>query len=183
VIRAATELFYDKGYDATSVQDIADAVGLLKGSLYYYFEAKEDLLFEILQRVHAGLTTAVADALDGHEDPVDRLRVFLTTHTEFLSKNTVEIAVFFNDFRSLTGDRRAAILKARDSYEAMLVEILHGGQKDGAFASETDPRVAAKGIFGMVNWMHQWYVPGGALTAAAVAESYERMITSGLIPR
>src|SRR5919112_3179734 len=105
VIDAAVEIFYEKGYSAAAIQDVADAVGMLKGSLYYYIDTKEDLLFEICERVHAqslGILDEVA-ALD--LPPIERIRAYIYAHVKWYLENTKLVGVFFREWRYLTGDR------------------------------------------------------------------------------
>src|SRR3954451_11837461 len=82
IIDAATRIFQERGYDATTIQAIADDVGILKGSLYYYIETKEDLLFRISEEVHMGLA-ANLDTAEAEGDPLERLRTFIASHVRF----------------------------------------------------------------------------------------------------
>src|SRR3954463_16258741 len=93
ILEAAARVFHEKGYESTSIQDIADAVGILKGSLYYYITSKEDLLFEILQSVHEEALENLAqiDATPG--DALQRLRAFVTMHFTFNAEHLVKVAV------------------------------------------------------------------------------------------
>jgi AcrR family transcriptional regulator len=183
VLDAARRLFYAKGYDATSVRDIADDLGLLKGSLYYYFGAKEDLLYRLIEDIHVSLFDCVERAVRECDTPHAKMLAFIDQHTVFLANNIMDIAIFFNDFRKLTGERRSSILAARRRYEQILIEIIREGQDSGSFIAERDSTVAALAILGLLNWTHQWYKEDGPLSAQMIAEEFASLITFGLVKR
>src|SRR5690348_15778646 len=84
ILEAATRIFQERGYDATTIQAVADDVGILKGSLYYYIDKKEDLLFQIVEGVHRGLAESLAE-VEAETDPVERVRVFIAAHVRFIT--------------------------------------------------------------------------------------------------
>ena len=176
---AAAELFVKKGYERTSVQDIADRVGLLKGSLYYYIDAKEDLLFELIENSHLGLL-AMLDGVAMIESPLEKLMELSRAHCIFITENRVIVELFFNQFRSLTGERRKHILRERDRYEKAWRAIFIRGQEDGEIRADLDPKIATLGILGLVNSIHQWFRPSGTLSAQAIAEQYAAQIGRGI---
>jgi TetR/AcrR family transcriptional regulator, cholesterol catabolism regulator len=180
IVDAAARVFHEKGYESTSIQDIADEVGILKGSLYYYIESKEDLLYEILSDVHDEALRRIEAAVGDETNAVDKVRAFIMALVTYHAENLVRIGVFFNDFRSLRPDRRDAIVRERDRYDRLLRNVIRQGQEDGTICPDVDPKFAALAILGMVNWMYQWYRPGGARTARTIANNYGDIITAGL---
>ena len=124
ILDAAATIFAEKGYDATSIQDIAESVDILKGSLYYYVNSKEDLLYEVIEEVHeAGLANMqVQQAADETTAPLDRLRRLVVEHVTYNAENVEKIAVFFHDFRSLTDERRERLLHA--AFESRLIPVV-----------------------------------------------------------
>lgn len=180
IVRAAAETFYRKGYDATTTQDIAEAVGMLKGSLYYYISAKEDLLYEIIDEVHE----VWAKNLERNEimqgDPLTRIWAFVHNNVIGNASNLVNSAVFFRDFGALTGRRREHILALRDLHDNSLRELIREGQADGLVRKGLDAKLAATGILTMCNALYHWYRPDGALTPEAVAEAYADLAVAGL---
>jgi len=179
-VRAAAETFYRKGYDATTTQDIAEAVGMLKGSLYYYISAKEDLLYEIINEVHEVWATNLKrhEIMDG--DPLTRIWAFVHNNVVGNAENLVSSAVFFRDFSALTGQRRKHILELRDVHDNTLREMIREGQSSRAVRKGVDPKVAATGILTMCNALYHWYRPDGALTAEDVAIQYADLAVGGL---
>jgi AcrR family transcriptional regulator len=180
ILEAAAGVFHEKGYKATSIQDIADAVGILKGSLYYYITSKEDLLFEILQDVHQqGLQNLERiDKVAG--TPLQKIRAFVTVHVTHNAENLVKMAVFFHDFRSLSPERREIIVAERDLYDKHLRALISAAQKDGSVCPDLDPKLSSIEILGMMNWIYHWYRPGGGLSVSALAESMADFVVAGL---
>jgi AcrR family transcriptional regulator len=180
VLEAAARVFHEKGYESTSIQDIAEAVGILKGSLYYYIRSKEDLLYEILQSVHEDALANMGrlDEVDG--DALEKIRAFVTLHLTFNAENLTKMGVFFHDFRSLSPERRTQIVEARDVYETLLRNLIREGQQESMVCTEVDPKVAALGVMGMLNWIYQWYVAGGVRSAEQIAEEFSNLVVAGL---
>ncbi len=180
ILEAAARVFHEKGYESTSIQDIADAVGILKGSLYYYITSKEDLLFEIIQGVHEeGLKNLeLVRELDG--DALQKIRAFVEVHVTHNATNLVRMAVFFQDFRSLNGKRREIIVRERDLYDNCLRDLIRDGQKEGTVCPDIEPKLAAITVLGMMNWIYQWYRPGGGLSAVEIANAYGDFVVAGL---
>jgi AcrR family transcriptional regulator len=180
ILEAAAQVFHEKGYESTSIQDIADAVGILKGSLYYYIASKEDLLFEILQSVHEEALANLERTTATPGDALQRIRAFVTIHVTFNAEHLVKMAVFFQDFRSLSPERRALIVEERDVYDAFLRNLIREGQADGSICADIDPKVTAIAILGMMNWIYHWYRPGGGRSAANLADAYADFVVAGL---
>jgi TetR/AcrR family transcriptional regulator, cholesterol catabolism regulator len=180
ILEAAAEVFHRKGYESTSIQDIADAVGILKGSLYYYIDSKEDLLYAILQGVHEDALRNIerTKAIEG--DPLQKIRAFVTLHIAFNAENLVKMGVFFQDFRSLGEERRAVIVEERDQYDQFLRTLIQEGQEQGVVCADVDPKLAGLAILGMTNWIYHWYQPTGERTAEELAQAYADLVVAGL---
>lgn len=180
ILEAAAQVFHEKGYESTSIQDIADSVGILKGSLYYYITSKEDLLYEIIQGVHEEALKNLdrISALDG--TALQKIRAFVVVHFTHNAENLVKMGVFFKDFRSLSGERRQIIVAERDKYDTFLRDLIRAGQKDGSVCRDVDAKLTAITILGMLNWIYQWYRPGGELDAVEIANAYGDFVAAGL---
>ena len=172
VLNVAAQVFHEKGYNSSSIQDIADGVGILKGSLYYWINSKEDLLYEILHGVHEEALAAVEEAVAAETETLAKLRAFIVALFSFHAKNLVRIGVFFSDFRSLSPERQEAIISERDRYDRLLRSLIEDGKAEGVVCPDLDPKVTALAILGMVNWIYQWYHPGGGRSGRAIAEDY-----------
>lgn len=177
----AARVFYEKGYDGASIQDIADAVGILKGSLYYYIDTKQDLLFGIIDEVHDDSLRALEKWSAAAGDAETRLRAFVEGHVRANARNIIKIGVFFHDFRSLDSERRERIVKDRDRYDEYLRSLIREGQDEGTFRPNLDVKLAAMGILGMMNWTYHWWREGGPNSAAEVAKEFADIILAGLV--
>lgn len=161
IVEAAASIFMAKGYEATSIQDVADAVDILKGSLYYYIKSKDDLLYEVIQEVHVRGLENLDSQRDTTASAVDRLHTFVYRHVTFNAQHLAKMTVFFHDFRSLSADRRQIIIEERDRYDTFVREIITQGIEEGVFRADVDARLAAFSILGSINWIYQWYRPDG----------------------
>jgi AcrR family transcriptional regulator len=180
ILEAAARVFHEKGYESTSIQDIADEIGILKGSLYYYIRSKEDLLYEIIQGVHEDALANV-ERLDGLEgDALQKIRAFMVAHLTFMAENLVQMGVFFHDFRSLSDERRKEVIAARDLYDRRLRSLIQQGKREGLIGPRVDPKLAALAAMGSMNWLYQWYRPGGRQGIAQIASGFADLIVDGL---
>lgn len=183
ILTAAARIFHDKGYGSTSIRDIADAVGLLKGSLYYYVPSKEDLLYKIVLEVHAGAMDNLRRAAETEGTPLDRLVAFIRGHLRNFGENLVMIRVFYVDFHHLSGERHRHVVAERDRYEHFLADLIAEGQREGCFAPDHDPQLAAIAILTMINSLYVWFRPNGRMSMADIEAEYERLALRSLAPQ
>jgi TetR/AcrR family transcriptional regulator, cholesterol catabolism regulator len=183
ILKAAAAVFLEKGFAATSLQDIADRVGLLKGSLYYYIDNKEDLLYRIGRQVYTELVSLQEAAGAPEEPPLARIRTFIRTHLLHSMNHLAEAAAFFGDFRAISGERRNEIVGWRDEYEASFRALIRAGQADGSIGRKIDTRLVSLSAFGMMNSVHIWYQPEGRLSPRQIADALADLIIQGLAAR
>lgn len=179
ILKAAAQVFREKGFAATSIQDIADRVGMYKGSLYYYIDSKEDLLYRIGRIAYAELKHEQDMAAEADAPPLERLRAFIRTHVLHTTGNLDETAAFFGDFRSFTGERRTEIIGWRDEYETAFRSIIRAGQADGSIR-KVDVKLVSLSVFGMMNSVHLWYQPGGRRSPRQIADALADLLIQGL---
>ncbi len=182
ILRGAAEIFSEKGYEATTIEDIASRVGLLKGSLYYYMENKADLLFQItIRALNQHLQALQEDSGITHGDAVSRLSHFIDRFMseiecgEFAFLGAVDI-----DLRFLGAERLAAIGEARHQINALLKRIIVLGIAEGDFDPKTDATFATNSILFLMNSTKKWHRPSGTRPIRHVAEWYKRFILAGL---
>lgn len=181
IIDAAVRLFHERGYSNTSMQNIADAVGLLKGSLYYYITSKEDLLFEIHERFMNVLIEKTESRKAAADlPPRERLEGVIIDLLQLIRDYRAYVEVFFRERYSMEGSRWDAIHERRKRYEAVVREIIRDGQRDGSFRADLDEQIVSFGLFGMCNWSYQWLNPEGRLSAAEVARNFSTLFLDGL---
>lgn len=180
IVDAAAEIFHRKGYHATSIQDIAEEVGMLKGSLYYYIDSKHDLLLEILTDVHTQAFARLQEVVDAESSAPDRLRAFIVNHAIYCSNHLTGMGVFLHEYKAVAEPARAAVIEMRDRYETLLRQLIQSGQEDGSFRADADARLTTKLVLGIVNWLYQWYSPGGRLSAEEIGQAMADMALRGL---
>lgn len=180
ILDAAAEIFYRKGYSETSVQDVADAVGILKGSLYYYIDSKEDLLFQMLLEVHDDAKSLVTETAALDTPPLERLRVYIQRHVEYNARNLAKIAVYYHDFGLLTPERKKAIMAQRNYYEEFVQSLIKEAQEGGEVDPSVDPVLIGNAIFGVVNWLYTWYDTEGSAAPEYLGKLYAEVIVNGI---
>jgi AcrR family transcriptional regulator len=183
VYAAALRLFREKGYHATSMQDIAVAVGLYKGSLYHYIGGKEDLLVRAFERAMDALLADVERiSADAALAPSEQLRRVIEAHVVAVSTNLDALTVYLHEWRSLAGDALAEVRRQRERYLTLVTDVVRRGVARGEF-STVDERIATLGVLGMCNWLCQWYRPTGRLAAAEIGRVFGDLALGGLLLR
>jgi TetR/AcrR family transcriptional regulator, cholesterol catabolism regulator len=181
IVDTASEVFAAKGYEATTVQDIASRVGLLKGSLYYYIQSKEDLLFAVLERAYAHTISWVREQdapYQGH-DAATRLCKFIERWMENLDRESTSMKLD-REIRYLSPAHTAAIAELAAEIESVLADILAKGVAEGTFADDTDVSVAVNTILPLLNSTAAWYRPTGRLSWNEISSWYQSFILRGL---
>ncbi len=181
IIDAAAQIFHEQGYSDTSVHDIAESVGILKGSLYYYIRSKEDLLFQVLSDVHDAFKGIVNRTRAIDAPAIERLRYYIGEHVIFNTQNVTKMAVFYHDYRSLSEKPLLEIVERRRYYEDYLRNLIAEAQAEGSVNPELDPKLAAFTLFGMMNWVYHWYQPAGAWTPAQIGAQVASMAIDGMV--
>jgi AcrR family transcriptional regulator len=182
VLDAAARVFYERGYSDASVQDVADELGILKGSLYHYIDTKEDLLFRLLQETHDEIfeILEVAAALEGL-NPLERLEIYIRKQVEYNIDNLLRVSVYYHDLERLTEERRKAIVGRRREHETWVVDLIKEAQASGLADPGLDPKIAARCIFATIIWTYRWFRPGGQTSARAAAEACARYAVGGVV--
>ena len=181
IVEAAAEAFRTKGFAATSLEDIASAVGIWKGSLYHYIDTKEDLLFAVVREPAEEILVGLRELSQMDLPPTEKIRRATRSHLKVLETNFVYASVYLQE---IAGRRRMKEWSAMDrEYLELLESIIRDGIAEGEFAPLTNPRIATLGIIGSLNWLTHWYRPEGPLRADAIADQFCDMFLAGLINR
>jgi AcrR family transcriptional regulator len=178
IIRTGARLFAEHGYEATGVQKLGEAVGLGRGALYHHIESKENLLYEISIR-HVVAMVELGEALvDEPLPPDEKFRVLARRLMVMIAEHQPEVAVFFHEYRSLSKQHSAELMKIRDRFEDVWKRILDEGAEQGML-KPTHP-VMVKGILGLFNYSYIWLRPGGGLAPEAIADMFCDLALDGL---
>ena len=176
---AASALFRERGYAATSVRDIAHAIDMQGGSLYAHVASKEDVLWSIVNRAADRFNSEVGPVAVSGAPPTVRLRAMIRAHVSVVTSAQKDAAVFLHEWRFLSRERREQMAERRDAYEALFRRVIAEGIADGTF-NPADPRLAAMAILSALNGIATWYRPDGPLTATEVADQYANLFLGGL---
>jgi AcrR family transcriptional regulator len=178
ILDAATVLFDERGFHGTTTDDIADAAGVTKRTLYRYMASKEQVLFEIHDRF---LNRTVFEEVTGHGTAVERFEHMLRTHVNVVAGHTREIRVFMEERKHLHEDKKREVSERRDTYEAVLRDILSDGMDAGVFV-RGDARLLAQGVLGALTEMYRWYRPRRSSKPDAIARVVSDLFLHGLLP-
>ncbi|MCS6935677.1 MAG: TetR/AcrR family transcriptional regulator [Chitinophagales bacterium] len=181
ILRAAARVFRQKGYHATRIQDVADALGMQKGSLYYYIKTKEDLLRGLVEDVLEQSVTLLHDIKDKHHTPSEKIRLCIESHLTLFHNNIDAFGVFINeDLHLINKNSDKDIFKLIKNYERGWLKIFEEGVKQGEFR-EGDYRMWVKGILGMLNWTYRWYHLSDGYSISEVSEIFADLILHGVL--
>jgi AcrR family transcriptional regulator len=178
----ATRLFRERGFHATSMQDLAQALRMNRGSLYHYIVGKDELLWLILVRAFDLLEARVVPILASGTPPVDRIRGAIREHLRVAADHADELSLIQIELRSLSPEHRAQMIERRNAYEALWRAAISEGIADGSLR-DFDVRLAGIGILSACNWFTQWYRPNGSLSVDEVAERFCDLFLTGLATR
>ncbi len=177
---AALRLFKEKGYHATSMRDIANAVGINKGSLYSYIRSKEDLLIPVFERAMGVLLEQMEQiTADASLVPTERLRRAIHAHVTAVADNLDVLTVYLSEWRQLGAESLTTVRLQRERYASLFEDILQDGLHSGEFRP-MDTRIVMLGMIGMCNYLFRWYRPDGRLTTAEVADELIEMVMRGV---
>lgn len=180
VFRTAAEMILQRGYDATSVSDIAGALGITKAGLYHYIHGKTQLLFDIMQYGLDQLDRDVAQPAKVISDAETRLRFMIGMHARIVTRGHGAVTILVDEARALSPSQNRKITRRKRAYldflRATLRELASEGKLRGV-----DVTVAAFSLLGMINWLSRWYQPDGALNEEEIAEQLVDIALNGLI--
>lgn len=187
ILRSAARLFQQRGYDATSMNDVAASLKLSKGGLYHHFESKDEILFHIMshameiteERVINVVRRIDSASVAGAED---RLRTLIRLHIQIvLSPEDREITVMLHENHPLPPALRRKINGRKKDYLHFVENLVADIQRKRNSASIVTPRAAALALVGMINWIYQWYKPEGPLTGDALVQQYTEIFFRGAL--
>ena len=175
----ATRLFRERGYHATSMQDLGEALGMNRGSIYHYITGKDELLWAILNRALDLLEARVHPVLEADASPADRLTGAIREHLQVAADHADELSLIQIELRALSRERQHEIIARRNAYENLWRATLEAGIADGSLR-DFDVRLAGIGILSACNWFTQWYRPSGPMDVDEIADAFSELFLGGL---
>jgi AcrR family transcriptional regulator len=170
IVEVAMESFHRKGFNGTSMDDIAQAVGILKGSLYHYIDSKDDLLYLIVTQVRDD-ADAMTDVALAREDlsPLERVVHYVELQVNYNAHYPMQIAVYHHEWRRLSGENLVEMTRRRKDNAQQLREVLVESADAGELVEGLDLDLALRSVLGVPAWTYTWYQPGGAITPEYLA--------------
>lgn len=177
--REAAASFFAHGYEATSLRQVAAAVGIKVGSLYNHITSKEDLLLSVMGGTMDDLTALMKAALAGHSDPVERLLAFVECHIRFHAERAQEVFIGNSELRSLPPAARAEITEKRRAYRTVLEDLIVR-VTDGVVGQPMSPRLQAYSVVAIGTHVSSWYRADGGFSLDEIIDTYTKIILRGL---
>jgi AcrR family transcriptional regulator len=178
----AAQVFYEKGFDATSMDDLAKALQITKAGLYYYIKSKEDLLCAIMNFAMDWLENEVLAPARAEADPEERLRLIIQRHGRMLMEGPRALPILSDEVRGLAPRHRKRILERKRAYYDLVRDTLEELKAKGKL-QDVDPAVGAFGLFGTLLWLPRWFEPLGRLPSEQALADITTFIRGGLLKR
>jgi AcrR family transcriptional regulator len=183
ILRAATELFDRKGYVDTSLDDVAQAVGIKREALYYYYRSRAEILLAIIGPQAQALIDGMKEVVAADAPALEQLRGAIRNHLKRFDRYCLEMTISLRDGISSGGEVGAAMSRIWKEYEHLWTGLVEAGQRKGEFAAVGDAKMIAFGILGMCNWLARWYNPRRSASIDEIIDTYFTMLSQGLSPR
>lgn len=179
IFSEGARLFAERGYGRTSLQEVADALGVTRPALYYYYRSKEDLLFEVTSFVMDRVTADLREVAESGRTPLEKLREFIGRYVRFFVSHPHELTIMSTEVDSLGSARREAILDRQREYLGLVRSIVRDllAEHPGTRLDETSVAFA---LLGGMSWIFKWYDPAGRVPPEKLADDFTRLFTYGL---
>jgi AcrR family transcriptional regulator len=181
ILRSAARIFAEKNYHSTTMRDISRATNVSLSGLYHYCKSKEELLFLIQDNCFGRVLERLEQQLHGVEDPIVKLGIFIENHLSFFAANMSEMKVLSHEAESLRGDLYTHVSTRKDKYTKLARKILREVQETQASKQPVDLTVATYALFGMMNWIYNWYDPQGKLKVSDLGSNLLKLFLNGFL--
>jgi AcrR family transcriptional regulator len=182
ILRHAARIFAGKGYHSTSMRDISRETGVSLAGLYYYCKSKEELLFLIQDNCFGHVLERLQQRLQETGEPIEKLRLVIENHLSFFAANMSEMKVLSHEADSLAGEMHEHVSGKKQQYTQLVRRILSEAQDAQAkVGQKVDLTVATYALFGMMNWIYNWYDPRGLLSVTDLVDNITRLFLSGFL--
>lgn len=182
IIKISAETFARKGYRGSNLGDIASKLGVTKPALYYYVKNKHQILWLIFEKILDIYVNTAKNITDNDLNPREKLRALIESHAMSVLDNQSFTTVFFREQSELSEVERGILKNKMRSYESIFVNIYRDGVKEGIFRS-LDPHPIIMGMFGMVNWLYQWFDEEGAHSKEVITNLYLQFLEEGYLKK
>ena len=183
ILEAAIHIFAEKGYVVSSLQEVADSVGLMKGSLYHYISSKESLLYRMFQEAHEQANLIIAEVDAKNLAPEEHLREFVRTLAAFYVINQERASIYFRESRHLTGKDRETVKEQQKAFRAYVRGLIEDVHKAGLTRPDLDIRIASYFLLTAVNGIHIFLQAQHGTKAAQTADEISDLVCSAILTR
>ncbi|MGM7670544.1 TetR/AcrR family transcriptional regulator [Microbacterium sp. A93] len=177
LLDVSARMFARHGYAATSLQQIADELGILKGSIYYYIKSKGDLLYEVIRSVYWDGFERFQSYSQESGTGLELLARAIEGHAVFLVEHLTATTVYLHEFERLEPARREQLTEY--DYHQLVRDLIRRGQADGSVRGDVDPSIAALAILGSTNWIYRWY-RAGSKSPEEIGSEFAKIFVTGL---
>jgi AcrR family transcriptional regulator len=181
ILRTSARIFAQKSYHSTSMRDISRETGVSLAGLYHYCKSKEELLFLIQDHCFGRVLERFEERIKGIVHPSEKLKIFIDNHLSFFAANMAEMKVLSHEAESLAGDLHKHVSTKKDRYARLARRILREMQEQQCANARIDLTVATYALFGMMNWIYNWYDPRGKLSVAQLVDNITRLFLAGFL--
>ena len=179
-IAAATTLFAEKGFNGTSIGDLANELGLTTASLYYHVSGKQELLLRVLEDGMSSFLSRLEELAELDLEPREKIRLAVENHLHFVLNHKQEVAVFLRERRFLESPLRESYDARVNRYDHLFTEVIREGMAAGTVPAG-DPTLLRFAILGMINWIVEWYEPGGRLSPDEIKAQMTEIIMGRML--
>jgi AcrR family transcriptional regulator len=186
LLKISAKLFKEKGFQATKLADIAQAAGLDRASVYYYVGSKDELFHESVEWVlNDIMTTAKKLLMEDNLRSIERLhRIYIALMVSYEENYPATFVYIQEQMHEVAVEETAwaqGIMKKTRAFDQILLGFIRGAIEEGDLRSDVPPRLVENALFGMLNWTHRWFVPGGAMTGREIAQAFWSIFTQGML--
>jgi len=182
ILSAAAQIFSQKGFHATSMQDIAEAVNLQKASLYHHVSSKQEILVDVLDQALDLFIDNMQAVMSQCLPPDEMLRQAMHVYMVTILKQRDLASVLLLEHRSLEPELHTRHIPRRDRFERLWRDLIQQGLEAGCY-HEVEPAMTARAVLGVMNWVITWYNPQGQLTPEQISRQYADLFLNGLLRR
>jgi AcrR family transcriptional regulator len=182
ILAAAAQIFSQKGFHATSMQDIAEAVNLQKASLYHHVSSKQEILVDVLDMALDLFIANMQAVMASPLPPDEMLRQAMLTYMSTILQQRDLASVLLLEHRSLEPELHSRHIPRRDRFESLWRDLIQQGLEAGCYRT-VDPAMTARALLGVMNWVITWYSPEGKLTPEQISRQYADLFLNGLLRR
>jgi AcrR family transcriptional regulator len=181
VFEVAAEVFHRKGYDNTSMSDVAEAAGLTKAGLYHHVSSKESLLYTVLDSGLDLTESYVMKPLETIVDPIERLKTMIELHLRLvLEERNLEVTGLLHECKTLAPADRTRINRRKKEYVKMSTKVIAEAVRKYNI-TDVNPKLAAFALLGMLNWTYQWYKPSGSHSREEIVTQFQNIFLNGIL--